>query len=142
LHTLDRILDRSTHPADKHNFIVELMKKFELCYEVNPGTVLIPSLLQIKEPIFKFDSNRSVRIYVEYDFLPKSVMPRFIVKMHNDINGDLRWRTGVVLKNDMFGTVALVSMDEVERRISVHSILRLFYLYCETSIKALRNCVL
>lgn len=61
------------------------MKKFELSYDLDDLTMLLPSLLEIQEPNFKFDYKGALRFVIDYDFLPPSVMPRFIVKMNRDI---------------------------------------------------------
>lgn len=116
---LPRILDQATHPSEKYHFIIELMKKFELCHEISPDSVLLPSLLPIEEPKVSIGSDDFLRFIVDYDFLPKSIMPRFIVRMHSDIYQRQRWRTGVVLSNSAFDSRAVVRADEVDRRIDI-----------------------
>jgi hypothetical protein len=49
----------------------------------------------VQEPKIDFDESKSIRFRLDYDFLPKSIVPRFIVKKHEDIKNDYRWRTGV-----------------------------------------------
>jgi internalin A len=107
------------YPQDKHKYIIDLMKKFELCYGIEPDCILIPDLLEIQEPEFDFDYSSALKFLIEYDFLPKSVMPRFIVKMHKDIKDDLRWRTGVVLENSTFNSTAVIKADENDRKIYI-----------------------
>ena len=116
---LSELLDPHDHPRGTHNFIVELMKKFELCYQVDRERLLLPGLLPIEEPEIRFPSGNRVRFVVNYDFLPKSVMPRLIVRMHADIEQDFRWRTGVVLQNQLFDARAIVRSDEVDRKIEI-----------------------
>jgi len=116
---LPRILDQATHPAEKYHFIIELMKKFELCHEISPDSVLLPSLLPIEEPKVNMGLDDFLRFIVDYDFLPKSIMPRFIVRMHSDIYQRQRWRTGVVLSNSAFDSRAVIRADEVDRRIDI-----------------------
>jgi len=107
------------YPQDRFPYIINLMKKFELCYEIDSSCVLVPQLLDIQKPAVDFDYDASLRFFIEYDFLPKSVMTRFIVNMHRDIKGDLRWRTGVVLEDPVFGCTAVVEADERDKRIYV-----------------------
>ncbi|MCP5103328.1 MAG: hypothetical protein GY950_08115 [bacterium] len=57
---------------------------------------------------------------VQYDFLPRSVMPRFIVNMHTDIKENLQWRTGVVLEDRDFQSTAVVKADHEEKRIYLY----------------------
>ncbi|MCP4150451.1 MAG: hypothetical protein GY757_22070, partial [bacterium] len=108
--------------------IIELMKKFELCYNVTSpekadnsknGTVLIPDLLEVAEPDFQFDKTNALKYYLLYDFLPKSVMARFIVKRNKEIKNNLRWRTGVVLENKAFKSTAVVKVDERDKKILI-----------------------
>ena len=61
--------------------------------------ILIPDLLPVKQPPFDFPTDDMLRFRFEYGFLPRSVMPRLIVNEHADIEGELRWRTGVVLRD-------------------------------------------
>ncbi len=108
------------YPCDRYAYIIELMKKFELCYEIDEETVLIPDLLEVQEPEIDFDFENSLRFLIEYDFLPKSIMPRFIVKMHKDIKGQLRWRTGVVLEDESFHSTAVIKADERDKKIYIY----------------------
>jgi hypothetical protein len=119
LEVLYRLLDQKTHPPEKHHFIIELMKKFELCHEIDRDSVLLPSLLPVEEPKLSIGSEDFLRFFIDYDFLPKSILPRFIVRMHSDIQDQLRWRTGVVLKNEGFNARAIIRADEVDRRIEI-----------------------
>ncbi|MGB9927179.1 MAG: COR domain-containing protein [Methanosarcina sp.] len=107
-------------PTNKYSFIINVMKKFELCYEIDEGTILLPQHLKIQEPNFDFNYETSLKAFIEYDFLPKSVMPRFIVKMHKDIKDDLRWRTGVVLNDKEFNSFAVVKLDYEAKIINIY----------------------
>ncbi len=124
LKLLDDILkkekkDDFEYPPDKHRYIIDLMKKFELCYEVDGDAILVPDLLEVPEPEFDFDYDNALKFIIQYDFLPPSVMPRFIVHLHKDIKDNLRWRTGVVLEDRAFRATALVRADEEAKKISI-----------------------
>ncbi len=111
--------EKFNYPPDQYGFILSLMKKFELSYDLDNSTVLLPSLLEIQEPYFEFDYEGALQFIIDYDFLPPSVMPRFIVKMHRDIKDDLRWRSGVVLENNNFNSSAVVRADSEAKRINI-----------------------
>ncbi len=122
---LDKILKKKTkneyfYPKDKYRYIVTLMKKFELCYGIDDETVLIPDLLAVPEPPLVFDYSAALTFIVQYDFLPRSVMPRFIVNMHTDIKENLQWRTGVVLEDTDFQSTAVVKADHEAKRIYLY----------------------
>lgn len=112
---------RHEYPQETHVFIIELMKKFELCYEVDKRRVLIPQLLSVVEPDFKFNYGNCLQFVLHYhDFLPPSVLPRFIVKRHQEIKESrdrLVWRTGVVLLDKKSGSEAVIRLDSEAKRI-------------------------
>ncbi|EDN67620.1 leucine-rich-repeat protein [Beggiatoa sp. PS] len=107
------------YPGEQHTYIVGLMKKFELCYPLDEQRVLIPDLLPVEEPDFSFDQLQTLQVQLHYNFLPKSVMPRFIVRRHRDIKENLRWRTGVVLSDKDFQATAVVKSDNEARKIYI-----------------------
>ena len=104
----------------QYGFFISLMKKFELSYDLDNNTVLLPASLEIQEPDFEFDYEGSLRFVIDYDFLPPSIMPRFIVKMSRDIKDVLRWRTGVVLENKGYHSTAVIRADVEAKRISIY----------------------
>ncbi|MCI5191743.1 MAG: GTP-binding protein [Candidatus Electrothrix sp. AU1_5] len=107
-------------PQETHPFIMRLMQKFELCYPVGKEAVLIPQLLPVPEPELAFTKDGSLRFALHYpDFLPPSVFPRFMVKVHRDIHKDTRWRTGVLLADKRSGAQAVVKADVEARRINI-----------------------
>jgi hypothetical protein len=95
------------------------MLKFELCYEVGSDAVLLPDLLDVQQPQFDLDLSDSLEFVFEYAYLPKSIMPRFIVRMHRDIFKEKAWRTGVLLSDHLFRAQAVVTADTSAKQIKV-----------------------
>jgi len=110
------------YPRHKHRYLVELMRKFELCYEMDKNTILVPDLLGVQEPNYEFDQSSALKFFFEYDFLPRSIMPRFIIRLHRDIKDSLQWRTGVVLADKSFSATAVVKADEQDKKIQIQVI--------------------
>ncbi|HDN27288.1 MAG TPA: GTP-binding protein, partial [Thioploca sp.] len=108
---LTSLLDNATYPVRKHDYIIELMKKFELCYALNDNEYLLPDLFPTQEPDFEFDDEHALHFILEYEFLPKSIFTRFIVRMHRDILDNTYWRNGVLLRECACDTIALVEID-------------------------------
>jgi small GTP-binding protein len=124
LDLLDEILKKEAdsdyyYPSGKNKYIIDLMKKFELCYEIDKETVLLPDLLEVQEPEFDFDYGAALKFVIDYDFLPRSVMPRFIVHLHRDIKS-VQWRTGVVLEDEAFHSTAVIKADEENKKIYIY----------------------
>jgi len=104
---------------DKIPFIVDVMKRFELCFSMDcpqGECILIPGLLQRDEP-YTGDWSESLQFYIDYDVLPNSIMSRLIVRMNAFAPQNSYWRAGIVLVKDE--TRALVRADEDEGRISI-----------------------
>ncbi|MFC2141124.1 COR domain-containing protein, partial [Acidobacteriota bacterium] len=125
LNLLEKILEQGKdtdyhYPLDKCRFIIDLMQKFELCYEIDSETILIPDLLEIQEPSFDFDYTTALKFLIQYDFLPRSIMARFMVKMQKDIKNELHWRTGAVLENKSFNSLTVVKSDNEEKQIYIY----------------------
>ncbi|KOR30146.1 hypothetical protein TI04_06910 [Achromatium sp. WMS2] len=114
---LKKLLDATIYPVRKHDYILEVMKKFEICYSLNANEYLLPDLFSTDEPNFSFDDTQALYFILEYNFLPKSVFTRFIIRMHNDILDNTYWRTGVLLQEPTTNTKALV--ETANKRITL-----------------------
>ncbi|HNL08853.1 MAG TPA: COR domain-containing protein, partial [Chitinophagales bacterium] len=113
-----------TFPRDKYAFLLGMMKQFELCYEVRQkqGTYIIPELLDIEQKAISFEeTEKQLRFVLSYtDFLPNSILPRLMVRLHDYICEDRRWRTGMVLHEaDIFRATANIIADKEEKRIDI-----------------------
>ncbi len=118
--TLRLILLRPAYPRDQHRqFIMGMMRKFELCYSFHDGEreqFLVPDLLR-KEEVYTGDWEGSLAFEYHYDVLPGSLLARFIVRMNELINQKTYWRSGVVLKQGQ--NLALVKADRADRVIRI-----------------------
>lgn len=117
--TLSGILDPDRYPWHRHLFILDMMRKFELCFDFEgqvDQTFLIPDLLPKTEPETG-DWTDSLAFRYDYAVLPGSVISRFIVRMHPYIEQNVVWRTGVVLAYR--DNRALVKVDVPHDRITV-----------------------
>jgi internalin A len=113
---LEDILLSPEYPTSKHLFIVDMMRKFELCYDIEPDKkFLVPDLLPKDEP-FTGEWGDSLAFQYQYNVLPSSIISRFIVRMNAYIHKTV-WRSGVVLKRN--GNTALVKADMEDRRIYI-----------------------
>ena len=111
--------DGLTYPLETRSFIVDVMEKFELAFPVDTSTLLIPDLLPVQEPDFQFETEDALRFRLDYDFLPASILPRFIVRKHQDIVNGLVWRSGALLEDASFGAQALVRASTAARQIEI-----------------------
>ena len=86
-----------------HKKLLSLMMQFELCYQIDyslPKTYIIPEMLSNTPPAsYAWNSANDLLLYYRYDFMPKGILSRLIVRLHKHIavnNGEqVAWKTGV-----------------------------------------------
>jgi internalin A len=98
---LERIWQRPDY-ARMCDELLELMKKFKLCYQVrNEDLYIAPQLLPDRSPEdHQWTPANDLRLHLQYAFMPKGLLTRFIVMRHTDIAGGqmMVWKNGVVLE--------------------------------------------
>jgi internalin A len=115
------ILDLQKYPINKHIFILDMMRKFELCFPIDEDyTYLIPDLLPREEIDTGNWENASIFHY-HYPILPSSIISRFIVRLNQYISKNTYWRSGVVLSYEGKNR-ALIKADyrEGDKVISIY----------------------
>ncbi len=108
------------YPDDKFNFLIELMKKFELCFLLpNQTDYIVPGLLPPNHPdsIDNWDNKDNLQFEFRYKFMPAGILTRLIVRMHDYIKSNLFWSQGIVIETEE--TEALISSNTLERYISI-----------------------
>jgi internalin A len=126
LKDLAATLEAKKYPTDKHEFLVGLMQKFQLCFPLpelrgKPRQWLVPELLGENQPDIKaLLDGPGLGFRYQYEVLPEGLLPRFIVQTHShsEANPQWRWRTGVVLEWN--GCRAVVRADYRERRVDIY----------------------
>ena len=99
---------RSIWQDEKYAFmrgeLLELMEKFQLCYEIpnSKDNFIAPQLLSDNQP--EYDWNKFNNLILRYsypDFMPKGIISRLIVVMHQYIDQQQYvWKSGVILNKD------------------------------------------
>ena len=101
--------------ADMHLELLSLMQKFELCFRLPDQaseTWLAPQLLSPSKPKPMKDWAKSgdLALRYDYEFLPKGLISRLIVRMHRFVNHpELSWITGVFFEHDDTELLAEIS---------------------------------
>ncbi|ELS00329.1 small GTP-binding protein domain protein [Xenococcus sp. PCC 7305] len=117
---LKRILyqiNKRRYPVRKHLFIIGMMRKFELCFEMETDKQwLIPDILPKEEP-YTGEWDNTLTFEYHYPVLPGSIISRFIVRMNHYIHQKTYWRSGVVLAHE--GNTALVKADREDKIIEI-----------------------
>ena len=114
---LPRILDERKYPKNRHLFIIDMMRKFELCFDIEADKqFLIADILPKEEP-YTGEWDNTLAFEYHYPVLPGSIISRFIVRMNHYIHQKTYWRSGVVLANE--GNTALVKADREDKKILI-----------------------
>lgn len=131
----NRLLDKKRYPGDKYSFLVELMKKFRLCYPVNTkaDTFLLPDLFSDIEPegVWREDKD-NMRFRLNYgNYPPDLFITQFIVERYSNIFEDKRWRSGVVIGDGQCKAIVrrAVANEFIEIEVSGPINLRRSYLH-------------
>ena len=105
-----------------HSGLLELMKKFQLCYEIPQakGNYIAPQLLTENQPEYIWDDSDNLILRYTYDFMPKGIVLQFIVAMHQNIEAQNVWRSGVIIyKREYSNTRAEIIENYGKREIKI-----------------------
>ncbi|AQW59950.1 COR domain-containing protein [Vibrio owensii] len=122
---LDSYSDAVGRFEDKASYILDAMETFQLCHRtVGSETYLIPILLPPQIDTSAIDSELvqedSIRFMFKFEkFLPPNLMPMLLVRIHEWIHGDKRWRTGAILTPSHLRAQAKLELAKVERELHI-----------------------
>jgi internalin A len=117
---LRQILDPQEYPPACYDFLLCLMRKFELCFPFPEAidSYLVPNLLSKQQPpTDEFQPIYSLNFRYAYPVLPEGLLPRFVVRTHHLNKTQTWWRSGTILYFE--GSRALVKADRVSKNISI-----------------------
>ncbi len=105
--------------ANMHDALLQLMIKFKLCYAIEgQNRYIAPQLLELEQPDYEWNYDDNLVVKYRYEFMPKGIITRFIVAMHELIvEQDWVWRDGVVI--EVKGTKALAIEDYNKKEITL-----------------------
>lgn len=105
----------------KFSFILNLLERFELIFRLQDrDEYIVPEGLAIHEPqdVLFFNAPTFLCFEYHYDFMPKGIFSRFIVRAHNLISDNIFWRYGALLKYNE-DTQALIKLNVVKEILSI-----------------------
>lgn len=114
------LLSRNDYPSQQRRFLLDMMTKFELAFGLPGGqTLLIPDLISKEQPAFAWDDANALQFAYQYSVLPRSILHRFMVRQHQRVDPEIRWRTGVMLHHDGFTALVKADIKAATIRISI-----------------------
>ncbi|RWX47043.1 Ras of Complex, Roc, domain of DAPkinase [Candidatus Electrothrix aarhusensis] len=111
-----------SYPQEKAWIVLKAMEEFDLSFPCRhePDSIVIPALLDSDQPEHGFAKHDSLAFEFDFTgFLPRHIMPNFIVGRHDEIKGELVWQNGVVLQRKDESAEALVQVDYHDRKLAL-----------------------
>jgi small GTP-binding protein len=118
----DNLGNLLSYPPDKAAIVIQAMEQFKLCFPCRheQKMFVIPALLESDQPQHGFDKKDSLAFEFNFTgFLPRHIMPNFIVAFHDEIYNDFVWQNGVVLHPEDETAEALVQVDYHDRKLFI-----------------------
>lgn len=123
----------STYDEENYKYLVELMKKFELCFKLRDNQYIVPELLSETKAQAFFEWNYKNNLIFEYHyaFMPSGIITRLIVRIHDMIIDSNYWKNGMIIRRvETYGNVknkpkkteitdALILNIPLERRVRI-----------------------
>lgn len=116
------------YTKNETQFVLYVMRKFEISHPLNDGTEMIPAKMEKTPPhlINEFPVKGSVHLRWSGHYLPNNLVHRFIIRRHEDLLDRAHpdycvWRTGGWFRCQTGNADALVQMDDRYLDIYVNS---------------------
>lgn len=123
----------TSYSENNYKYLIELMKKFELCFKLNNTEYIVPELLSESKPKAFYEWNPKDNLIFEYhyDFMPTGIITRFIVRIHDIVYESNYWKNGAIVRRvevfkDAKGNIkkfentdALIMNMPLERKIRI-----------------------
>ena len=112
---------KDKYPVNIYPQLLELMKKFELCFQISSSqqVYVVPELLSPSKPDFDWSYKNNLQFEFHYNFMPAGIVTRFTTRNHELIKNDIFWKNGVVLKSQNTESEALLISDQMNKSIKI-----------------------
>lgn len=118
--SLESYWAKKEYPKNKHGHLIQLMMKFELCFNVSGDNYILPELLP-QEGINldeKVDMRNPDLIYqYDYNFLPSGIITRLICKVSYMIFEDNFSKNSLIVSYE--GTFCTIKQELFEKKITL-----------------------
>lgn len=118
------VLKGVTYDDNEQNYVLDIMRKFKLSYQVSDTHEFIPAICSENTPknLHPADFPLHVAYQTEYTFLPDSVVHQLMIRCYSNLNFAMLWRKGMRMDIQFAGLCAVVDMgsDDSTLRIDVY----------------------
>lgn len=114
-------LEDKSYRTHHFRWLMDLLIQFDLAFEINNNTILIPARISKAQPNFSLSSyTKGFGYRFDYHtFLKRNILSQLIVKLNKliDSDTDKYWKRGVFLNNNL--SKAVVILDEFRKSIEI-----------------------
>lgn len=104
-----------SYTRDEIPFILAVMRRFEISYGINGEYEFIPALCDKNEnpAAYDFYSDTSLEYHMEYSYLPDNVLHKLMIRMYNELNREIIWKTGAIFNgmSGMYSALIKIARD-------------------------------
>lgn len=106
------------YPSENFIHLIELMKKFELCFNINDtNDYIIPELLSNSPISYVLPNEIILNLKYEYTFMPEGIITRLIVRLHDLVNDNMYWKSGLVIVKE--NTYSIIRSDKFTKSLYI-----------------------
>jgi internalin A len=103
----------------KEKVIIGLMEQFELCFKLSENKYLVPDLLKATQPFLGNQFEDGLKLWYEYAFLPRSIMPQFTTKVHKLSQEQEYWLHGCIIRTKDQRNTALIQVNYTKNQVKI-----------------------
>lgn len=108
------IIPQKIYTPEETEYILYVMRKFEISLAIGNGRELIPLKMTKSTPesINSFDKRTALHLSWKANYIPNTVMHRLIIRKHNELDMDCLWRFGAHFVSQDHKQSALAYMSD------------------------------
>ena len=118
---IHQILLDSSFPLRYHPYFIDLMKRFELCFDLEDNTetaFLFPKWMIADAPRIRWELHESLALQYQYSFLPPNLIAKLIARVYPFLLNNTFWQDGFILSDGK--NSALVTMNRPKNSITFY----------------------
>ena len=117
------VLQGVTYNAQERDYVLEVMRKFNLSYPISSRSEFVPALCDPETPEALHPDvcayKQHVAYKLEYKYLPDSVVHQLMIRCYKNLNPDTLWRKGLRIDFDSFDLHAVVDMGGTDSSLRI-----------------------
>jgi len=117
----DDVIPNITYTQQETEFILHVMRKFEISHDLGNGNELIPLKMKKDAPtsVDNFTTEGALHLSWQTGYIPDTVLHRLMIRKFPELDTNCMWRTGARFEDKINGREALVERRS-EQRIDVY----------------------